>query len=200
MSIPIFPRYILPSSLQFKIIPNSMVNSSPGRVSEVWTRPGAYWVFSGTWSRIRYADGRVLSNFIDALDGSAGEFMMWDSTHTQLGSWAGTIVTDGTNQSGTVLSIRGAVPNTLIAPAGDRFQLDNYLYKLVEDAVADQNGECTLRIRPQLFTVPTDGTGLVVNDPMNKMMLPDNQQGLSFANRKLVIQDFGINGFTSIRP
>jgi len=200
MSLPIFPRHILPSSLQFKIIPNSVVNTGPTRVSEVWNRPGAYWVFSGTWSRVRYTEGRALSNFIDALDGSAGEFMMWDSTHTQLGDWNGTIVVDGSTQSGTALTIRGAVPNTLIAPAGDRFQLDSYLYKLVEDAVADQDGECTLRFRPQLFTVPTDGTALVVNDPMNKMMLPDNQQGLSFANRKLVLTDFSINGFTSIRP
>lgn len=199
MSIPIFPRHILPSSLQFKIIPNSKVNTGPTRVSEVWQRPGAYWVFSGNWSRIRYQHARELSNFIDALDGSFGEFMMWDSTHTQLGDWAGSLVVDGNGQSGTVLNIRGAVPNSLIAPAGDRFQLDNYLYKLIEDAVADSAGECTLRIRPQLLSVPTNGTSLIVDDPMNKMMLPDNQQGLSFANRKLVLKDFSINGFTSIR-
>ncbi|MBA73521.1 MAG: hypothetical protein CMO73_12705 [Verrucomicrobiales bacterium] len=199
MSLPIFPRHILPSSLQFKIVPNSSVSTGPGRTSEVWTRPGAYWTFSGSWSKVRYAQGRELSNFIDALDGSRGEFMMWDSTHTQLGDWAGNIVVDGNDQSGTVLKIKNAIPNALIAPAGDRFQLDNYLYKLLEDAVADNLGECTLRFRPQLLSIPISGTGLVVNDPMNKMMLPDNQQGPSFAQRKLVLNDFSISGYTSIR-
>ena len=199
MSLPIFPRHILPSSLQFKIVPNSVVNTGPSRVSEVWTRPGSYWTFTGTWSGIRYAAGRELDVFIDALDGSAGEFMMWDSTHTQLGDWNGTVVVDVGEQTGTALLIRGAIANTLIAPAGDRFQLDNFLYKLTEDAVADANGECTLRFRPQLLSIPTDGTELLTADPMCKMMLPDNQQGLNFASRKLVLKNFSIAGFTSIR-
>ncbi len=199
MSLPIFPRHILPTSLQFKIVPNSRVSTGLGRTSEVWTLPGSYWTFSGHWSKVRYEQGRELSNFIDALDGSAGEFLMWDSTHTQLGNWSGSIVVDGNDQSGTVLQIRNATPNTLIAPAGDRFQLDNYLYKLIEDAVADSNGRCTLRIRRQLLSIPTDGAGLIANDPMNKMMLPDNNQGPSFAQRKLVLNDFSISGYTSIR-
>lgn len=199
MSLPIFPRHILPSSLQFKIVPNSSVSTGLGRTSEVWSRPGAYWTFSGTWSRVRYTQARELSNFIDALDGSRGEFMMWDSTHSQLGDWGGNVLVDGSSQSGTVLKIRNAVPNSLIAPAGDRFQLDNYLYKLIEDAVADNFGKCTLRIRPQLLSIPVNGTRLVVDDPMNKMMLPDNQQGPDFSQRKLVLSDFTIGGYTSIR-
>ena len=199
MSIPIFPTHILPSSLNFRILANSTVKRAQNNMSEVWKRPGAIWTFSGTWSRIRYAAGRELSDFIDDLDGSAGQFMMWDSTHSQLGNWAGSLLVDGANQTGEILTIRGAVPNTLIAPAGDRFQLDNYLYKLMDDAVADGTGSCTLRFKPQLFQVPTDGTGLVTTNPMCKMMLTDNNQGPSFANRKLVLRDFSISGYTSIR-
>ena len=199
MTLPVFPRHILPTRLTFKIVPNSKTVTSVNRMSEVWTRPGAYWVFQGSWSRIRYAVSRELDVFIDSLDGSAGEFMMWDSTHTQLGDWGGSIVVHGSDQSGTILQIRGATPNALIAPAGDRFQLDNYLYKLMVDAIADSNGMCTLNIRPQLFKVPLDGELLISDDPMCKMMLPDNNQGLSFAERKLVISDFTLSGYTSNR-
>lgn len=198
-SIPVFPRHILPGSLKFRIQPNSHVTTGPNRMSEVWVRPGAIWTFSATFTKIRYAPARELDTFIDSLDGSAGQFMMWDSTHRQLGEWGGTPVVNGNNQSGTVLTIRNAEPNSLIAPAGDRFQLDNYLYKLMEDAVADSSGNCTLRFRPQLFTEPTDGTSLIVTDPMCKMMLPDNAQGPNFSSRKLILTDFTISGYTSLR-
>ncbi|MBU2979003.1 hypothetical protein [Alteromonas sp. C1M14] len=199
MTIPIFPQHILPSSLNFRIVANSTVARSQNNMSEVWKRPGAIWTFSGTWSRIKYTYGRELGVFIDDLDGSAGQFMMWDSTHKQLGAWSGTLRVDGDDQTGEILSIRGAVPNALIAPAGDRFQLDNYLYKLMEDAVADGDGNCTLRFKPQLFLTPTDSTEIITTNPMCKMMLSDNDQGPSFASRKIILQDFSISGFTSIR-
>lgn len=199
MTYPVFPTDILPSRLEFKLMPNSQVSQGINRMVEVWTRPGTIWTMNGTWSGVRYAKARSLDVFTDELGGSGGEFMMWDSTHTQLGDWTGSIVVDGDDQTGTLLSIRGATPNALIAPKGDRFQLDYYLYKLMEDAVADANGQCQLRFNPQLFVVPADGTGLISDNPMCKMMLPDNNQGPSFASRKLVVRDFSYSAFTSIR-
>ena len=199
MTIPVFPTDIIPSRFRFRLLPNTQVTQGINRVSEVWVRPGTLWMMDGTWSNIRYQKARDLSTFIDDLNGSAGEFMMWDSTHTQLGNWGGNIVVDGNDQSGTVLNIRDAVPNALIAPKGDRFQLDNYLYKLMEDAVADAFGNCTLRFRPQLVVTPISGTGLITANPMCKMMLPDNKQGPDFASRKLVVQDFSISAYTSMR-
>lgn len=199
MSLPVFPRDILPTELRFRLMPNSGFNKAKNNVAEVWKHPGAYWMFSGQWNNARYSNARRLDNFIAKLEGSAGEFMMWDSTHQQLGDWNGVLVVDGANQSGTQLLIRGAVPNELIAPEGDRFQANNYLYRLAQDAVADSSGRCTLSIYPQIITVLNDGEPLITDDPMCKMMLQDNNQGLDTTRRRLVISNFSLGGFMSVR-
>jgi hypothetical protein len=199
MSLPIFPTHILPTALKFRLVPHSGYSQAPNRMVEVWRKPSAYWTFNGQWSRVRYAAARELRVFIDNLEGSAYAFLMWDSTHTQLGNWGGTVRVDGSNQTGTLLHIDGATPNALIAPAGDRFQLDDYLYSLKVDAVADANGECDLLINPQLMTIPADNTLLVHDNPMCKMMLTDDNQGPDFSKRSLVVTDFSIAGFMSMR-
>jgi hypothetical protein len=199
MSLPIFPTHILPSALKFRLVPHSGYSQAPNRMVEVWQKPSAYWEFSGQWSRVRYTPAREARVFIDNLEGSAYEFLMWDSTHTQLGNWGGTVRVDGINQTGTLLHIDGATPHAMIAPAGDRFQLDDYLYSLRVDAVADANGECDLLINPQLMTLPTDNTVLIHDNPMCKMMLPDDKQGPDFSKRSLVVTNFSIAGFMSMR-
>lgn len=198
MTIETFPL-ILPSELDFKPVPNSHSSLSSNNYSEVWAHPGGIWTFNATWRNIRYANARVLNNFLLNLDGQAGQFKMWDSTHSQLGSWGGTVVVDGNDQTGRLLSIRGATPSTLIAPAGDRFEINDYLYQLTQDAVADGTGRCDLRFWPELIVIPADGTALITTNPTNKMMLQDNNQGPSFARRKLNVRDFSIAGYTSKR-
>jgi hypothetical protein len=199
MSIETFPVDILPTSLSFKLMPNSGFNKANNNMVEVWTRQGAYWMFTANFSRVRYANARRIRNLIDSLDGSVGEFMMWDSTHTQLGNWAGTIKVKGGSQTGTALDVDGATPSAVIAPRGDRFQLGEYLYVLTEDAVADASGACELRFLPQLMSIPSDNELLISTNPMCKMMLPDNNQGPDFASRSLVLTDFSVKGFMSMR-
>ena len=198
MAIETFPL-ILPSELEFRPVYNVQVALSDNNYSEVWAHPGGYWSFNGTWRNVRYAQARDLLAFLLNLDGPAGEFKMWDSTHTQFGDWAGSIVVDGDNQTGRLLSVRGATPGALIAPKSDRFEVDDYMYQLREDAVADAQGKCDLRFWPELIVSPADGAGLITTNPMNKMMLRDNNQGPSFARRKLVVRDFNIAGYTSKR-
>ena len=199
MSLPVFPVDTLPTSLSFKLVPHSGFAQSPNRMVEVWRKPSAYWTFDGYWSGVRYAKARILNNFIDALEGSYGEFLMWDSTHKQLGNWGPTITVRSNNQTGQMLEIQGATPNSLIAPAGDRFQLDNYLYKLKVDAIADSFGHCDLLFSPQLMQIPVVGAPLITTNPMCKMMLKDDNQGPGFSNRSLVVTDFNIAGFMSMR-
>ena len=199
MTIATFPTDILPASLDFRLVPHSGYQQSANRMVETWRKPSAYWTFDGSWSRVRYLKARELRNFIDLLEGSVGEFMMWDSTHKQLGNWGVGVRVFGDNQTGRTLRIQGATPNTLIAPAGDRFQLDYYLYKLMVDAVADSNGQCDLVISPQLMQIPAINTPLITSNPMCKMMLPDDNQGPRFSKRKLVVTDFSISGFMSMR-
>lgn len=199
MTIATFPTDILPASLDFRLVPHSGYHQSTNRMVETWRKPSAYWTFSGSWSRVRYLKARELRNFIDLLEGSSGEFMMWDSTHTQLGNWGPSIRVFGGDQTGRTLTIYGATPHSLIAPAGDRFQLDGYLYKLMVDAVADAQGECTLNISPQLMQIPVNDTPLITTNPMCKMMLPDDDQGPRFSKRTIVVTDFSISGFMSMR-
>jgi hypothetical protein len=49
------------------------------------------------------------------------------------------------------------------------------------------------------MTVPSDNTALIHVNPMCKMMLQDDNQGPRMSQRSLVVTDFSIAGFMSMR-
>lgn len=135
----------------------------------------AYWAGELEYSNLDFLQTRVMRTFINKLNGPVGDFWFRDFTHSQLGTWSGNITVDGSGQDGRMLLVTGAVPNALIAPAGDRFQLGDFTYELLEDALANSAGNCILRFLPDLRRIPTNGQSLVTGNPLCKCMLSPDQ-------------------------
>lgn len=164
-----------PSQVNFALSSLSDTSSNPFNPSEKVSEQEEYWVGEHTVERMDEVQVRAMNQFIIKQRGPAGSFWYRDVRHKQLGTWNGSLVVDGINQDGIALSVRGGAFSQLIAPAGDRFQLGDYLYELIEDAVTNGSGRCELSFLPDLRVIPTDGQSLIVNDPLCKCRLLPKQ-------------------------
>lgn len=73
---------------------------------------------------------------------------------------------DGASQTGSSLNLTGFLPAAVdVLKAGDLFEVDSYLYKVLNDVTADANGDVTVDIFPSLRTSPSDGTLIVTDSP-----------------------------------
>lgn len=149
-----------------------------------------YWEGELKYENLNPVQTREMRVWINNQRGGAGEFYFRDITHTQQGAWGGSIVVDGANQDGIALNVRGAIPNQLIAPAGDRFQLGEHLYELTQDITADGAGQAQLNFLPDIRIIPTDGQTIISTDPACKCMLYPNQKAPQGTTRKHLVSSF----------
>ena len=162
-----------PAALKFAPKSMSETKTNPFNAGITIYEGDAYWEGELEYKNLSHVEVRAMRVFINNLNGPAGNFWFDDITHTQLGAWAGTLIVDESLANGRALRIAGAVPNTLIAPAGDRFQVGDHLYELLQDAIADSAGKCTMRFLPDLRRVPQLGEALITANPLCKcLMLP----------------------------
>lgn len=176
MAVLDLPTIKNPYGLSWDLQPLAPVQENPFNASVQVGEPTELWRGELDYRNLSMAEVRLLATMLRRLRGPAGEFWFSDVTYTRQGNWGGTIVVDGNNQDGTALAIRGATPNQLIAPAGDRFQLGDHLYELMADATANGSGRCTLSFLPDIRVIPTDGTALQTTSPRCKCMLMPDQE------------------------
>ncbi|GLQ20397.1 hypothetical protein ACFFUB_02375 [Algimonas porphyrae] len=80
----------------------------------------------------------------------------------------GSAVVDGSDVQGTTLSLRGAVPNTVIRK-GAFFSVEHggkvYLHECRSETLASSEGRATIQIRPELRVILSDGDALEFDQP-----------------------------------
>lgn len=141
---------------------------------------GERWEANVTMPNMLREYAEDFNAFILQLRGRYGTFLLGDpNAATPRGSWAGTPVVDGINQTGDELDIRGLTPSaTEIAKAGDFIQLgtgsSSYLHKVLEDADADGSGKTTLLLAPNLRTNPADGATVTTTNCKGVFRLAQN--------------------------
>lgn len=177
---------IPPASIDWQLLTVSESFASPFTGSEQTAgMPGsARIVATLTWKLTR-VESFDLEAFLWECDGPAGRFYLGIHPRaTPRGNPLGVPVVDGAANSGGSLASRGWTPNAAgVLLRGDYIGVNNELKMLRADANADADGKLTLSIKPNLRTVPADGTPIVTAAPKGIFRLLDDNQ-VKFAYRK----------------
>ncbi|QPG06564.1 hypothetical protein IT774_05165 [Salinimonas marina] len=189
-----------PSRSGFRVVPMAQITYNPfNNVETVYEEPGEKWEADLEWFFLTQAESRDFRTFLNKHV-NYGRFYLRDSAHENLGSWGGTIQVDGANQDGRILAIKNATASKAIAPAGDRFTLDGFLYELTEDATANSSGKATLKFTPELRTRPVSGTALIKSDPYGTFMLKTPASIPTFSRTRLGARDMSLSFVEALRP
>lgn len=151
--------------------------------AQIHVQAGQRWRAEVTLTLRKRADAEQYIAYLSELAGGVGEIHLGDPAGaTPRGSWAGSPAVNGANQTGQTLDIDGLTANESgIALAGDYIELGSgttrRLYKVLEDADADVNGEATLNIWPRLRESPGDNAVIVTADTRGTFEIPAQQFG-----------------------
>ncbi|GAB3021755.1 hypothetical protein [Bowmanella dokdonensis] len=156
-----------------------------------------YWEGEIEWRNLTLTQARELRVFVHRLRGPSGQFWFKDIRHVNQSAWAGSPVVDGSNQDGIELAVRGLTAGQIL-PAGDRFQVGDFLYELMEDGLVDGTGRVVLSILPELRLIPANGQALNLNNRV-KCMLPPGQKIPETTSRKALLGSYKLKFRESLR-
>lgn len=145
--------------------------------------------------------GAAWEAFLLRLNGSEGSFLMGDPVGaTGRGVLTGAPLVKGAGQSGNVLLIDGATPDTVgWALEGDYIQLGTgattRLHKVIMSADADAGGNVSLTIWPRLREAPVDDSAVVVQNCVGRWRRPPGEQSPGWS---IESPDFYAFDFTAI--
>ena len=157
-----------------------------------------FWDGVLAYKNLNYDQAVTMRSFLNRLKGPEHDFWFKDYAHKQRSAWTGSPVVDGDNQDGTLLNVRGLLPNQTLLE-GDRFQLGDYLHELTETITVDGLGLASLKFVPDIRFIPSDGDALITNDPMCKCMLYPGQTVPEPSAGKAVLTDFSFKFRESLR-
>lgn len=147
---------------------------------QVYKHPGQWWEAEIQFPPMKRKDAEEVAAFLLKLNGRFGTFLMGDPANKQpRGVGTGAPVVDGGGQTGNQLNTKGWTPSTNgILRAGDWVQLGSgsaaRLYKVLDDANSNANGETTLTLFPDLRQSPNDNDQLILNSPRGQWRLSAN--------------------------
>jgi len=130
---------------------------------------GKRWLAEATFPPIAGRDAAEPWNaFFLALNGQEGTFLLGDLPvgESPRGAATGEPRVKGAGQQGQILLTDGWNSNvTGILKSGDYFSINQRLYKMLQDANSDANGNATLQFWPNLRTSPSDGDDIITENP-----------------------------------
>lgn len=134
--------------------------------SQAYEHNGAIWIAEVTFPIMSRADAEAWTCFLLKLNGPYGTFLLGDpSAKTPRGVVSGTPEVNGSGQVGKVLLTKGWAPSvTNILRAGDYIQIENHLYKNLNDVNSDGSGNATLDIWPRLRANYSDGEAIITSN------------------------------------
>lgn len=159
-----FPSDICVNGL--RIVQRNVVEGTQSNfslVSKTYAWSGESWQIEGSIPLLDQIKGRSYMAFVAKLKGRFGTFLysLPNVITTPQGSWGGTPLVNGINQSGNTLNIDGLPVNiTNVAVAGDYINLGNHLHMVLENADSNASGETTLTIWPSLRESPADNSSV----------------------------------------
>lgn len=129
---------------------------------------GEWWEYEISVGVTKGLEARALAGFLAKLGGKKNAFAMLEPTIDQ--SWVtSTVLVKGAGQSGNQLITDGWPPTWTVMYAGFIFSLgtdiDERVYCVTEDCVADGTGTATLKFVPALRSVPSDNAPVEVMEP-----------------------------------
>jgi hypothetical protein len=163
---PAFGDLFSPSRGGFNIVHNTTMEvSKVNRSQSIGINPGESWVVSWYFSVIENAKAHDVRAVLNKLRGHQHKIKLIDNKYSHKIGWLGNPTVDGAGQYGLLLDISTSVNNTLIAKATDRFHLNGQLFEIVDDAVTDSSGNCTLVLANEIRNIPVDNAPLITALP-----------------------------------
>lgn len=139
--------------------------------------PGAKWVANLAFTNRMKTQARMLKAFLTRLGGPVGRFRMSPPDLDQQGTYLGSGVVDGANQTGSALNTTNWVPNQSgLAVAGDYIEVNGELKMITQDASADANGDAVLHIAPPLRRSPANSAPIETQAPKGVFYLLNDDQ------------------------
>ena len=171
-------------------------NSFDSQVQE-WS--GQRWTVDVQLPPLTRDQARLWIAFLAALRGPRGTFYVFDpATILPYGPASGTPRVNGAGQTGNVLVTDGWTPSISgILKAGDKFQLGNFLYMVLQDADSNGSGQATLDIWPRLRSATVDDESLITVKPKGIFRLP-NQINQLWSADEAQIYDVGFSAVEAI--
>lgn len=152
---------------------------------------GQAWIASVEYPMLTEAQAEEMEAFLLSLNGMEGTFLLGDPLRTEpRGTASGAPLVMGGGQTGRALATDGwTASESGVLLAGDYFQLQNRLYRVLQDVDADGDGEAVLDIFPRLRESPADNDTLLLNNCVGTFRLASNEN---------VIMDVGPDRYYSL--
>lgn len=157
---------------------------------QVQEHAGQAWIASVEFPPLTAAQAADLEAFLLSLNGMQGTFLLGDPLRTSpRGVPVGTPLVMGASQTGQSLVTDGWTINTSgLLLKGDYFQIQNRLYRVLNDVASNGSGVATLDIFPRLRESPADNDTLLFNSCVGTFRLADNEN---------TVLDIGIDGYNT---
>lgn len=155
-----------PAAVTLYTICNVSINRSPFTfTSQVQAQPGQAWGADITLPPMGRAAAEEWQSFLLKLNGPQGTFLLADPVaKTIRGVGSGTAKIDGSGQTGQSIAIKGLGASvTGVFLVGDYIEIEQRLYKVLNQVDSDSSGEATIDIWPRLRITSTDNTPIVMN-------------------------------------
>ena len=192
-----FPE-ITPSKSGFYIQPANAISYNPiNKVKIISRLTGEKWKATLNWTFLKKPDAIQIRGFLNRHI-NHDRFYLRDTAHSNQGDWASEIRVNGANQYGTLLLVDGTKPNNVFY-AGDRFEIDGFMYELTADKVASSTGIVSLEFMPELRRIPADNTMLNGTNPYGTFMLENTKQIPSFSGNRRGVRNTTINFIEALR-
>ena len=173
-----FPS-ITPTSSTWELVSNTATFRSPlSGTIQTLDRGGEAWRVRMVFRNLTGDEKAVLKAFLVKLNGQQHRFTVHDHSNVQRGSFGGTPLVNGADQTGSSLLIDGCSTGiTNWIRAGDMFSVNGELKMAVADANSDGSGEVTLTFVPRLREAPADGASIDTSDATGTFILESNASG-----------------------
>lgn len=155
---------------------------------QVHAYKGQWWEATVTLPPMKRDNAEAFASFLAKLRGKRGTFRMGiSSAGTARGSPAGSPVFQSVSSDGYTLTTNGWSNSvTDLLKEGDYIQIEDYLYKVVEDTDSDGSGNADIEVWPAIRQDAVSGTSTIdFTDPKSIWMLKDNVREFSIDVAKL---------------
>ena len=159
---------------------NTQVFTSPlSRAEQRLALTGARWRAFFEWTFLTETAGLELLAFLDARDGPAETFEIFNPVQRSVKgtATAGGLVNGASQTGGSLITDTWAINQTGLFKAGDLFQVGTELHRITQDINSDGVGAATLVFKPNLRTSPANNATIVISDAKVLVRLADIGQG-----------------------
>lgn len=160
---------------------NSFTNAE-----QIYDYIGERWTLTVNYTGLTVKNARIIIAFLLSLRGIVGTFMAGDSLMSEPEvAIGGTPLVNGDSQTGRTLNVKGLDALTGTIKAGTYFQLGNFLYMNLTDAIANGSGNATLDIFPYIRGTPVNNDVLSFINPKNIFRLSESAISWSVNNERI---------------